>query len=212
MQRLQGVLRGSALLFACFVMAATLVVSPVPASAAAATGTIENFYGALLQTMKNGPALGEKGRYEELTPTIQRDFDLSYMTRMAVGPAWSTLTDAQKQQVSDAFLRYITATYADNFDSYSGEKFQVTGQRTTPYGMIVESRLVKSDGSPVIINYLMVQNGGQWQVGDIYLTGAISQLATLRSQFSSVLQRQGVSGLTALLNRKAETLVANASR
>jgi phospholipid transport system substrate-binding protein len=170
--------------------------------------TIRSFYGTLLTTMKSA-TLGAKGRYELLAPAIRQNFDLLYMTRMAVGPTWTRLSDDQKKQVSDALARYITATYADNFDSYAGEKLEVTGQQTTSYGTIVQSRIVKSNGEPVRFNYLMRQDSGGWRVGDIYLTGTISQLATLRSQFSSVLDHGGAEGLAATLNRKAETLVAS---
>jgi phospholipid transport system substrate-binding protein len=178
-------------------------------AASAPQQTIQSFYSALLGAMKDGATLGVRGRYDRIAPAIQQNFDLSYMTQMAVGPGWNNLSDAQKKQVSEAFARYMAATYADNFASYSGEKFEVTGQQNTPYGTIVESRIVKSDGEPVSMNYLMRQHEGEWQVGDIYLTGAISQLATLRSQFTSVLERQGVSGLITLLNSKAQTLVAS---
>ena len=59
------------------------------------------------------------------------------------------------------------------------------------------------------MNYLMRQNNGDWQIGDIYLTGTISQLATLRSQFSSVLARDGIASLITLLNSKAQSLTAS---
>jgi phospholipid transport system substrate-binding protein len=80
------------------------------------------------------------------------------------------------------------------------------------YGTIVQIRIVKSNGEPVSMNYLMRQNNGEWQVDDICLTGTISQLATLRSQFSSVLAREGPNGLVALLNRKAQSLIASATQ
>ena len=192
-------------------LALSFAMAAAPCIGHAATSpedTISNFYGTLLTTMKS-TTLGAKGRYDQLAPAIRRDFDLLYMTRMAVGPAWTKLSEDQKKQVSDAFTRYMTATYADNFDSYSGEKLEVTGQQTNSYGTIVQSRIVKSNGEPVSINYLMRQDNGEWRVGDIYLTGTISQLATLRSQFSSVLERGGADALTATLNRKAETLVTS---
>jgi len=59
------------------------------------------------------------------------------------------------------------------------------------------------------MNYLMRQNDGGWRIADIYLTGTISQLATLRSQFSSVIARDGFAGLMTLLNSKAQTLTAS---
>ena len=201
------------LLGAFLALALALTISPTLGHAAAyPADTVRHFYDTLLTTMKKGPSLGERGRYDELAPVIRSSFDLPYMTRMAVGPAWSKLTDAQKKQVTEAFARYITATYADRFDSYSGEKLQVTGEQNTAYGTIVQSRIVKSDGSPVSINYLMRKNGNAWGIADVYLSGSISQLATLRSEFSSVLNRQGVDGLVALLNRKVDTLVASTAR
>ena len=53
------------------------------------------------------------------------------MTRLAIGPSWATLSPAQQQQLTEAFRHYIAATYADRFDSYSGEQLQVTGERPT---------------------------------------------------------------------------------
>jgi phospholipid transport system substrate-binding protein len=173
------------------------------------TDTVHRFYDALLNAMQNGPSLGDKGRYDRLAPVIDQSFDVPYMAQKAVGPGWTKLTPTQQQAVKVAFHRYMTATYADRFDSYSGEKFQVHGIEPTSFGTIVQSHIVKSDGAPVSINYLMHENGGAWQIADVYLTGTISQLATLRSQFSAVLARQGVDGLIAMLNEKAEMLVAN---
>jgi phospholipid transport system substrate-binding protein len=190
-------------------LAAVAASSASSLAAAAPQETIRNFYGVLLSSMKNGPTLGIRGRYDQIAPAIEQNFDLSYMLQKTVGLAWRTLADEQKKQVWVAFARYMTATYADRFHSYSGEKFEVTGQQNTPYGTIVESRIVKSNGEPVSINYLMRQNGDEWQVGDIYLTGAISQLATLHSQFASVVEREGVRGLITLLNNKTQAMMAS---
>ncbi len=62
------------------------------------------------------------------------------------------------------------------------------------------------------INYLMRRSDGAWRIADVYLTGTISELATRRSEFSSVLRDQGVDGLIAVLNRKAGTTRSVAAR
>ncbi|HKW53941.1 MAG TPA: ABC transporter substrate-binding protein [Stellaceae bacterium] len=207
----RGLLRVMRACFVC-ICAWDLVAAAAPRIAFAASSPedrIRSFYETLLSTMRDGTTLGARGRYDQLGPAIQRDFDLSYMTRLAVGPAWSRLSDEQRKQVSDAFARYITATYADYFASYSGEKFVVTGQQNGSYGTIVQSQIVKPSGEPISMNYLMRQNNGDWQIADIYLTGTISQMATLRSQFSSVLARDRIASLITLLNSKAQTLTAS---
>jgi phospholipid transport system substrate-binding protein len=170
---------------------------------------VRNFYETLLATMKEGPALGNNGRYAQLAPIVDRLFDLPWMARLAVGPDWATLSPAQQQRVIVAFGRYVSATYADRFDSYAGEQLQVLGEEPSTTGVIVDTRIVKSTGEPVTINYLMRRNGEGWQIADVYLDGTISQLATQRSEFSAILRRQGVDGLIAALNRKADLLSTN---
>ena len=174
-----------------------------------ATDVIGGFYSTLLDVMKKGQRMGEKQRYDELAPVVQRTFDLPYMTRMAIGPSWRMLSPAKQQSATEAFTRYVTATYADRFDSYSGEQLRVQGERATPSGTLVHSQIVKPDGSPVTIDYLMRRNGEAWQVADVQLTGTISELATRRAEFSGILRHDGIDGLIAVLNRKADMLVAS---
>jgi len=195
-------------------LVAFAICAIVAGSARAATdpgATINHFYGTLLQTMKQGPQLGDAGRYNALAPAIRQSFDLSGMTAKAVGPSWANLSPAEKQQVTDAFTRYTIATYVDHFNRYNGEKLEVAGQRNTPYGTIVETHIVQSGGDQTAINYLMRQNGNEWQIADIYLQGTISQIANLRSQFSSVVLRGGAQALVETLNRKTASLVPNSA-
>ena len=182
-----------------------------PRSGAASNGsdTVRSLYDTLLTTMQNGPALGPRGRYTRMEPVVRRVFDMEYMTRLAVGPEWAKLNDVQRQQVQQAFQRYITAIYAERFDSYSGERLQVTGERPSNSGTIITSQIVKSNGEPVNINYLMRNNGGVWQIADVYLDGTISELATRRSEFASILRSGGINGLIQTLNAKADTLSAS---
>ena len=176
------------------------------AAASDPQNTVQSFYGTLLGTMRDGRALGQSGRYARLAPAVDRTFDLPAMARLATGPSWATLTPAQQQQLIEAFGHYVSATYADRFDSYSGEQLQVTGEQ--PYGSdaIVQTRIVKSNGEATMLNYLVRQNRGSWQISDVYLDGTISQLAVQRSEFSSVLRREGVDGLVMALNRKVDLL------
>ncbi len=174
--------------------------------AAGGTETVRGLYETLLTTMRNGPALGARGRYAQIAPIVHRSFDVPFMTRLAVGPEWANLSDAQRQQVAQAFERYITATYVERFNSYAGERLQVTGEQASAGGMIITSQIVKSDGDPVNINYLMHNNGGMWQIADVYLDGTISELATRRSEFASILRTGGINGLIEALNTKAAAL------
>ena len=178
------------------------------APGAAGADTVRGLYDTLLANMRSGPALGAHGRYIRIEPVVHRTFDMQFMTRLAVGPEWERLDGAQRQQVSEAFERYISAIYAERFDSYSGETLRAIGEQPSPGGAIIATEIIKSNGDPIRLNYLLRQNGGAWQIADIYLNGTISELATRRSEFSSIVRTQGIDGLIAVLNTKADTLAA----
>ena len=202
--------------FKAAALVAMLALAGMPNRGAAmpASGgdTVQSLYDTLLATMKSGPTLGQSGRFAHLAPVIRKTFDLPLMTRLSVGPGWAALTETQRQQVTESFGRYISAIYADRFDSYDGQKLQVTGEDTTTGGVIVRSRIVKANGEPVEVDYLMRRNGDVWLISDIYLDGTISELATRRSEFSAILRSQGIDGLIDALNRKADMLTRTTAR
>lgn len=190
-----------------------LVMAPAVARAAAAAAsspvaTIQSFYDVLLGVMKQASALGFAGRRDRLAPVIRQSFDLPLMTRLMVGPRWRNLTPTQQQQLVKAFENFSIATYANRFDGYSGERFQVDPKPAPAPngGVLVRTKLVKSNGEPVEIDYLMHEEGGNWQIVDVYLNGTVSELATRRSEFSSVLRRGGPEALVDLLQRKTAQL------
>lgn len=194
---------------------AAFVLSAITAGAAHAASdpaaTIGNFYASLQQTMQRGPQLGAQGRYDALAPAVRQDFDLTAMTQMAVGPSWAAMSPEQRRQVTDAFTRYTIATYADHFAKNDGSKLEVGAAQKMPYGTVVATKIVQPDGEATAVSYLLRQHGNEWQVADIYLQGTISQIANLRSQFSSVVMNGGAPALVEALNKKTANLVPSAS-
>jgi phospholipid transport system substrate-binding protein len=189
-----------------------MLSDPVHAAPASGGDTVQSLYEALLTTMKNGRALGQSGRFTQLEPVIRKTFDFPSMARLSIGPSWAILTEAQRQQVTESFGRYISAIYADRFDSYAGQKLQVLGEQPVVAGIMVRSQIVKADGEPVNVDYMMRRNGDSWLISDIYLDGAISEVATRRSEFAAILKSQGIDGLIAALNRKSEILTATTAK
>jgi len=177
---------------------------------AAATAAINQLYAALLAVMKQAKAISFDQRYAQLAPVIERVFDLGLMTRIAVGPTWPQIPADQQQRLTQSFIRFTVSEYAGRFDGYDGERFEVDpATQPNPNGVIVQSRLIKSNGEAVALNYLMHRGaGGAWQVIDVYLKGTISELATRRSEFGGVLQSSGAEGLVRTLDQRSAALRA----
>ena len=209
-----GRLVRASLLLASVLLAVAALTGPgtrpvAAAEAAASTSAapeqvVAAFHAALLHSMHDGVY---QNRYDALAPAMNRAFDFADMTRIAIGPSWYNLQAAQRDALVDAFRRFSIATYASQFDQYSGERFEAAGpSEAAPQGMVVQTVMQAASGKPVRFNYLLHRTGGGWRIIDIYLEGTISQLAVRRSEFASVLAQSGPDGLAHLLDQKARRL------
>ena len=177
-----------------------------------AVARIRKFYDALLGVMKEAKALGLRGRYDKLAPTIRDTFDLAAMIRIAVGPDWNSIPQEQRAALTEGFERMTIATYANRFDGYSGERFEVEpNAETRNTGKIVHTKLIQSSGVPIVLNYLMRGSGNDWKAVDVYLTGTISELATRRSEFGAILKSGGPNALVDSLRQQTEKLMRTRS-
>jgi phospholipid transport system substrate-binding protein len=178
-----------------------------PAASLSATDTVKNFYAQLTDVMKRGEQLGFSGRYKKLDPVLRQTFNLPLMTKFAVGLVWNQASPAEQEQIILAFSEFSTATYASRFAKFDGEQFTVGDEKPTPGGKIVETTLKPKDGDAVALNYLMRQDEkGAWRIVDVFMNGAISELATRRADFSAVIKRDGIIGLATSLGQKSKSM------
>ena len=194
-------------LIAIVALAAMGVAPAHAAQTDPAAARIESFDRALLEVMKQGPELGAKGRLRRLEPVVEETFDLPLMTRFAVGPTWSTISESDRQALIRAFARLTAASYAHNFDRYDGERFDVSPQvQTRGPDKIVSVRLTPQGRASVQLTYRMRQADSGWKIVDVYY-GAVSQLTTRRSDFAGPLSSGGPKGLVAHLEDASAKLM-----
>ena len=155
----------------------------------------------LLAIMKAGKAAGMKGRLAAIAPVIDQAFDLPLMTRLAVGPAWTTIAPADQTALVRALRRMTIAQYASNFDGFSGQSFTIAPEVDARGGdRLVRTTLNDFKAAPVAIAYRLRQSGGAWKIIDVFYRNSISQLATRRSDFARVLATGGARALVAHLD------------
>jgi phospholipid transport system substrate-binding protein len=176
-----------------------------------AARVIDHFDQTLLAVMKDAKALGPQGRFQRLQPVIVQTFDLPAMTRFAVGSSWSSLSPADQQALVRAFSRMTVATYAHNFDGYSGERFNIDQVETRGPDKLVRTHLSSSGASPTTLTYRMRQNGGNWKVIDVYYNGSVSSIMGQRSEFANTLRTGGAPALVRKLESEATELFSKKS-
>jgi len=173
-----------------------------------AAAKIESFDAAVIKTLQAGKAAGAAGRAKVVGPAVEQTFDLPYMTRVAVGQAWTMMSPEDQAALQKAYARYAVANWAKNFDNYSGQKLELDGMVIDRgANKLVKTKLTGPGASPVSLAYLMAQDGGSWKVKDVYYNGGISQLATQRSDFASTLSSGGAKALVAKLDSLTDKLL-----
>ncbi len=197
-------------------LAITAFVVPIPwrpagaqtMDAASARMPVERLDDALLVAMKAGDRTPFTERYRALAPVVEQVFNLDAVLAASVGLSWATPPEAQKADLATAFRRYTISSYVSNFDSYNGQSFQVLPSvRAVANGeVVVQTRLVRVNDSPVKLDYVLRIGPAGWQVVDVLTNGSISRVAVQRSDFHELLIAGGVPALTAGLGRKVANL------
>jgi phospholipid transport system substrate-binding protein len=138
---------------------------------------------------------------------IGRTFDLEAILRQVVGPRWASLPTDQQAALADAFRRYTIASYVANFDSYSGQRFDIApAVKTVGNDRVVGTRIASSGDGGHALDYVMRQEAGGWKVIDVLVEGAISRVASQRSEMRSLLADRGGAGLVVSLRQKTAEL------
>jgi phospholipid transport system substrate-binding protein len=178
---------------------------------AAAKQTIQRLNDALSDVLAHGDEMKYQGRFDKLQPIIASVFDVPEMARVATGPKWNTMSDADKQKMTALFGQYMTTMYAARFRGHGGDSFELGEAKARDDGkMLVLTKLNRKTGEPVELSYLMKGSADTWKVVDVYYNGAISQLAQLRSEFSGAIRDGGVQKLEAALDAKIKQMQGGA--
>jgi len=192
----------------CFALAATAV-----AADDAATKVVARLNAVLLDVLEHAQQLGYQGRFDKIAPAVAETFDGDFMAEKAIGRYWKPLSDADRARWVALFREFLVANYAGNFDKYSGQKFDIRGadpdQNDTT---VVHTTLVNPGADDVELNYRLHQTPAGPRIIDVYLKGTVSELALRRSDYTSVLERDGFEGLLTTVRSKIADLAAGRAK
>jgi phospholipid transport system substrate-binding protein len=196
-------------------LAAALTTSQAGGASAqnanAVIAPIQQFYSVLLTIMRAGRTTPFIQRFNTLAPALEQTLNLPVILQTAVGFAWSALPAAQQSQLLAVFRQYTVASWVSNFDSYSGQKLEVLPTlRSVGQSQVVHTEIVKPTGGSSVIDYVMRPAGSAWKATDVLLDGTISQVAVLRSDFTSLLLR-GPNALVESLRQKTTDIMSSTS-
>ena len=194
--------------FLSLAMALLLLTLSPPVAASGndpAAKVVEKLHAELLVVMKQAKALGYKGRFQRLAPVVTSSYDLPFISKIVVGRYWSEFSPEQREQFVNTFTKLSIATYANQFNGYSGEHFKTISAEASARGrLLIKTVLIKSDGEEVALDYMLHQNEHHWQIINVIAQG-VSDLSLKRAQYTSYLKKEGFAALLQKLNEKIQS-------
>jgi phospholipid transport system substrate-binding protein len=196
------------LLTGLFVLIVTTALSAAPpvnqADAVAFMNRLWNHAAELLNN-KTDPAI-RQARFRQL---FHEDFDSAGIARFVLGRYWRSASEEEQQEFVRLFEDYVVYVYTARLANFGGETFKIRGSRSDGDGMIVSTDVVSPGAaSPLKIDWRLVNDNGALKINDVIVEG-VSMTVTQRSEFASVVQRNGgqVRGLIALMREKTASVM-----
>jgi phospholipid transport system substrate-binding protein len=189
---------------ACILIVGMLISARPAAAAADPAAVIISLGNHALEVLGNN--VDPKLRVVRFRQLFSEDFDVPGIARFVLGRYWRVATEPQQQEFVKLFADYIALAYSNRLAEYSGETLHVTGTRSAPDGSIVSSEIVRPNGAPPAkVDWVLTAHDGAYKISDVVVEG-VSMAVTQRSEFASVIQRNGgqVQGLITALRQKTE--------
>ncbi len=137
---------------------------------------------------------------------VRQDFDMPTIVRLVLGRHWRTATTGQKTRFSNAFLTHLISVYSDRLGIYDGQILEIEKSAPlTEKDTVVFTHIAREGALPLRLDWRVRQTSKGLKVIDIATEG-VSMVTTKRSEFTSLVAREGVEALiTRLEGMNAET-------
>ncbi len=178
-----------------------LLLAPRPANAQDARAFVGTLGQQAIQVL--GPSAAPAQRLARFRELFHNDFDVPGIGQFVLGRYWRTATPEEQQEFLGLFQEYIVRAYSARLAEYAGEPFRVTGSRPNGDETVVNSQIVRGNGTPIGVDWYLIGGTGGYRITDVYV-GGVSMKVTQRDEFGSIIQRNGghVSALIAQLQQK----------
>lgn len=153
----------------------------------------------------------------ELGAAIRQEADVDLLARLALGRHWRQLDDEQEERYLELFGDFIMDRFVGYLRAYAGEGLgpaeeilEVTGSRQVDERDMVVTSMVRPPGRQPLDVRWRLRGREKPAVIDVVVEDA-SLLISLRSEFSSVIERQGLEGLLTELKARADRIRSEGS-
>ena len=128
-------------------------------------------------------------------------FDFDEISRRALSRHWAARTPQEQAEFTRLFTDLLERTYVGRIESYSGERIVYLGEAVDGPFATVRSKVVTRRRTETPFDYRLHLRDGRWRVYDI-LIDHVSFVATYRSEFARIIQRESYAALVERLHKQ----------
>jgi phospholipid transport system substrate-binding protein len=195
-------MRRALLIIFLVLTATTSFAAPPPVSPADALAFMNQLWSRAVELLNNktDPTI-RQARFRQL---FHDDFDGVGIARFVLGRYWRSTGADEQQEFVKLFEDYVAFVYTARLANFGGETFKTRGSRSDGDGVLVSTDVISPGStSPLRIDWRLVNNSGRYKINDVIVEG-VSMAVTQRSEFASIIQRNGgqLGGLIAMMREK----------
>lgn len=169
---------------------------------AAPKEVVQRLHDGLLESMQRGPNSTFEERFELLEPVVRETQHGSALAQLVLKNHWGDLEKDQKKRFVELLTELSIATYADRFNNYGGESFNIESTDEVRDGvMYVRSYLTKADGERVSLDYVLREFDKGWRIINIIANG-VSEVSVKRTEYDAVMKKGGFEELVKKLEEQ----------
>jgi phospholipid transport system substrate-binding protein len=157
----------------------------------AAETFVANLGASAIALVTDKSVVGETRR-EKFRKLLNHHVDLNWIGQFVLGRNWHRATLEQRKIYLKLFEESIVFTYTSQFDDFSGQKFEVTGNGKNGRFTLVNSKIIDPSNprNNALIVWRLIEDSGKLKIVDVVIEG-ISMSITKRNEYASIIERNG---------------------
>jgi len=183
------------------VLAGLLLPFAGPAYAAGEVAEAKAFVertGNAILGVVNGPGSAAEKR-AAFARIVDQAVDVDGVARFALGQFWHVATPAQRQTYLSLFRQYLVFNVTGRLSQYKGTTFTIARAEPMNGDIAVTTTLHTPNSSPTDLQWMISFSTGSPKIVDL-VAGGTSLRVTQRSDYASVITRNGGQNVQALLD------------
>ncbi len=192
--------------FMAWLLVASAVAAPVAGPREVVQAAVSRVVAAIQRTAVDADSVQAQRqalqqRRLEVRRVAAELFDFDEIARRALSRHWASRSPEEQAEFTRLFTDLLERTYLGRIEAYSGETIIYLGEVVDGPFATVRSKVITRRRVETPLDYQLRLRDGRWKVYDV-LIDHVSFVATYRTEFARVIQRESYAALVERLHKQ----------